>query len=218
MKELHIECDNIDFEGTVVYVVIDKKYVGNIVISDEIKEDTKQGIENLKKQCNIKDIIMLTGDRKNIAEKIGKDVNIDKVYSELLPNEKVEKIEEIIKNKNNNKKVIFVGDGVNDAPVLARADIGIAMGALGSDAAIESADIVIMTDEISKIAKAIRISKKTLRIAHQNINFAIFVKILVLVLSAFGISNMWQAVFADVGVTVIAVLNSLRALNIKNII
>lgn len=217
MEELKITYDNVELEGTVVHVVIDKVYAGNIVISDEIKEDTKKGIEDLQEQCNIKETIMLTGDRKNIAEKIGKNININKVYSELLPNDKVEKIEEIIKGKNKNKKVIFVGDGVNDAPVLARADIGIAMGALGSDAAIEAADIVIMTDEISKIAKAIKISKKTLKIAHENIAFAILVKILVLVLSAFGISNMWQAVFADVGVTVIAVLNSFRALDIKNI-
>jgi Cd2+/Zn2+-exporting ATPase len=158
---------------------------------------------------------MLTGDRKAVGESVAKELNIDKVYTELLPDGKVEKVEELIKEKSKKGKLAFVGDGINDAPVLALADIGIAMGGLGSDAAIEAADVVIMTDETSKISTAIKISKKTLRIVKENIYFAIAVKILVLALSAFGLSTMWEAVFADVGVTVIAILNSLRALKVK---
>ena len=158
---------------------------------------------------------MLTGDRKNVGEEVAKQLNIDKVYTELLPNEKVKKIEELLKEKSKKGKLIFVGDGINDSPVLALADIGIAMGALGSDAAIEAADIVIMTDEPSKISKAINLSKKTMRIVKQNIIFAIIIKIAVLILSALGISTMWEAVFADVGVSIIAIINALRMLKIK---
>lgn len=214
MEKIGVEYDEVDDIGTVIHIVIDNTYSGNIVIADEVKEDSKKGIDILKKQIGIRKTIMLTGDLKNIAEKIGNNLGIDEIYSELLPENKVEKVEEIIKSTNNGT-VTFVGDGINDAPVLARADVGIAMGALGSDAAIEAADVIIMTDEISKIEKAIRISKKTLNIAKQNIVFAITVKVLVLILSAFGLSNMWQAVFADVGVTVIAIINALRALNTK---
>jgi HAD ATPase, P-type, family IC len=160
---------------------------------------------------------MLTGDNKSIGSKVAKELGLDKVYAELLPADKVEKLEELFSQKSKKGKLAFVGDGINDAPVLARADIGIAMGGLGSDAAIEAADVVIMTDEPSKIATTMKISKKTLKIAHQNIVFAIGIKIIVLILSAFGITTMWAAIFADVGVTIIAVLNAFRALNVKNL-
>ena len=195
--------------GTIVYVAIDKKYAGYILISDEIKEDSKKAIQDLKK-AGVKKTVMLTGDNKEVAEKVNKELNLDVVYSELLPVDKVNKVEELLKNKKEESKLAFVGDGINDAPVLARADIGIAMGGLGSDAAIEAADIVIMTDEPSKIATAMKISRKTLKIVYQNISFALIVKIGVLILSAFGLASMWLAVFADVGVTVLAVLNSFR--------
>lgn len=201
----------IDEMGTIIYVAIDKQYAGYILISDKIKEDSKKAIQDLKK-AGIKKTVMLTGDNKDVAEKVNKDLNLDVVYSELLPIDKVNKLEEILKNRGEDTKLAFVGDGINDAPVLARADIGIAMGGLGSDAAIEAADIVIMTDEPSKIATAIRISRKTLKIVYENISVALIVKIGVLVLSAFGLASMWVAVFADVGVTVLAVLNSFRAL------
>ncbi|NYB72905.1 cadmium-translocating P-type ATPase [Sedimentibacter hydroxybenzoicus DSM 7310] len=203
-----------NISGTVVHVAIDGDYAGYILIADEVKEDSAAAIKKLK-ELKIKQTIMLTGDNKQIGEETAKELGIDKVYTELLPVDKVEKIEEIIYN--NKGKVAYVGDGINDAPVLARADIGIAMGGLGSDAAIEAADIVIMTDEPSKIATAINISKKTLRIATQNIVFAIGIKAFILLLSAAGYASMWAAVFADVGVTFIAVLNSFRALNVKNI-
>ncbi len=215
MEKMGIEYENIEETGTIIHIAIDNIYAGNIIIADEIREEAKKGIDLLKKQSKIRKTVMLTGDLKNIAEKIGNNLNIDEIYSELLPENKVEKVEKIIENTDNGT-VIFVGDGINDAPVLARADVGVAMGGIGSDAAIEAADVIIMTDEISKIEKAIRISKKTLMIAKQNIIFAIVVKILVLILSAFGLSNMWQAVFADVGVTVIAIINALRNLNTKN--
>ncbi len=214
MEKIGIEYEETEEVGTVIHIAIENIYAGNIIIADEIKEDARKGIEILKKQSGIRKIIMLTGDLKNIAEKIGNNLSIDEIYYELLPENKVEKVEKIIKNTNNGT-VIFVGDGINDAPVLARADIGIAMGGIGSDAAIEAADVIIMTDEISKIEKAIKISKKTLKIAKQNIVFAITVKVLVLILSVLGLSNMWQAVFADVGVTVIAIINALRNLNTK---
>jgi len=214
MEKIGVEYEEIEEAGTIIHIAIENIYAGNIVIADEIKEDAQKGIDLLKTQSKIGKIIMLTGDLKNIAEKIGNNLNIDEIYSELLPENKVEKVEEIIKNTSNGT-VIFVGDGINDAPVLARADIGIAMGGIGSDAAIEAADVIIMTDEISKIEKAIKISKKTLKIAKQNIVFAITIKILVLILSILGLSNMWQAVFADVGVTVIAIINALRVLNTK---
>jgi Cd2+/Zn2+-exporting ATPase len=205
------ECTDI---GTISYVAINNEYAGYILIADKIKDDACTAIKELKER-NIKKTIMLTGDRKAVGESVAKELNIDMVYTELLPDGKVEKVDELIKEKSKKGKLAFVGDGINDAPVLALADIGIAMGGLGSDAAIEAADVVIMTDEPSKISTAIKISKKTLKIVKENIYFAIAVKILVLALSAFGISTMWEAVFADVGVTVIAILNSLRALKVK---
>lgn len=205
-----IKCEKI---GTILYIAINKKYSGYIVISDAVKEDAINTIKELKKGF-IKETVMLTGDRKEVGESVAKELGINKVYTELLPDGKVEKIEELLKNKTG--KVAFVGDGINDAPVLALADIGIAMGGLGSDAAIEAADVVLMTDEPSKIVKAMQISKKTMKIVKQNIVFAISIKILVLILSAMGISTMWEAVFADVGVSVLAILNALRALRVKN--
>ena len=212
MKELNLEnVKPVEEMGTVVYVAIDKQYAGYILISDKIKEDSKKAIQELK-QAGVKKTVMLTGDNKDVAEKVNQELKLDEVYSELLPADKVNKLEELLKNKDENAKLAFVGDGINDAPVLARADIGIAMGGLGSDAAIEAADIVIMTDEPSKIATAMKISRKTLKIVYQNITFALIVKIGVLILSAFGLASMWAAVFADVGVTVLAVLNSFRAL------
>ncbi|MCB2290104.1 cadmium-translocating P-type ATPase [Clostridium sp. CS001] len=200
--------------GTIIYIAIDKKYAGSIIISDEIKEDSIHAIESLK-SMGVKKIVMLTGDNKDIASNIGKKLGVDEVYSELLPHEKVEKLETLDKQKSPKGKIVFVGDGINDAPVLARADIGIAMGGVGSDAAIEAADIVIMTDEPSKIAEAIKIAKKTKSIVMQNIIFALSVKIVILVLAVFGISTMWEAVFGDVGVALIAVLNSMRAMKIN---
>lgn len=197
--------------GTVLYVAIDQKYAGFIVIADKLKEDTLIAIKQLKK-LGIEKMGMLTGDRKEIAEAVAQKLEIDTVFAELLPNEKVEKMQEILNQQTGNKKVAFVGDGMNDAPVLALADIGIAMGGLGSDAAIEAADMVIMTDEPTKIAEGIRLSKQTLHIVKQNIYFAITVKVLVLLLSALGIATMWGAVFADVGVSVLAILNALRLL------
>lgn len=208
--------NEVDIIGTLVYVAIDNKYAGYIVISDKIKEDSKEFIKELKLQ-GIKKTVMLTGDLKPVAEKASDEIGIDEFFAELLPENKVEKVEELLKEKSKEEKLVFVGDGINDAPVLARADIGVAMGGLGSDAAIEAADIVIMTDEPFKIVTAIKISQKTLRIVKQNIWFAILIKVGVLVLSAFGLANMWQAVFADVGVAVIAILNAMRALNTKNI-
>ena len=213
MSKLGLEVPNIIDIGTIVHVAIDGVYSGYILIADEIKDSSKEGIKLLK-QLNIKDTIMLTGDNKFIYENIAKEVGIDKVYSELLPSGKVEKMEEILE-QNKDGKVIFVGDGVNDAPVLARADIGIAMGGLGSDAAIEAADVVIMTDELTKIASAIKISRKTKQIVITNIVFALVVKGIFLLLGAMGMATMWEAVFSDVGVSIIAILNAMRALNIK---
>lgn len=195
--------------GTVLYVAIDGKYSGHIVIADEIKPGVREAIADLKK-AGVRNVVMMTGDNRKIADRIASQIGITKVYSELLPQDKVEKFEEIMSESR--MKTIFVGDGVNDAPVLARADAGIAMGGIGSDAAIEAADIVIMTDEISKITTAIRIAKKTIRIATQNIIFALGVKFIVLILGAFGIATMWLAVFADVGVSFIAILNSMRVM------
>ena len=211
--------NNIEFEknndvGTILYVAIDNKYVGNIVIADKIKEDAKDSIISLKKS-NIKQAVMLTGDRKAVGENVAGILGIDKVYTELLPDGKVEKVEELLKKKSEKGKLAFVGDGINDAPVLALADIGIAMGGLGADSAIEAADIVLMTDEPSKIVDTIKLSKKTMKIVKENIIFAISIKVLVLILSAIGISTMWEAVFADVGVSIIAILNALRVLNVK---
>ena len=214
MLEEKIDFKKCDEVGTILYVAIDKKYVGYVLISDKIKQDSSKTIRELK-AMNIKETVMLTGDKKEVGEYVAKKLNMDKVYTELLPDGKVEKVEELLKQKSEKGKLVFVGDGINDAPVLTISDIGVAMGGLGSDAAIEAADIVIMTDETSKISKAINLSKKTMRIVRENIIFAIFVKIAVLVLTAFGASTMWEAVFADVGVSVIAIINALRMLNIK---
>ena len=214
MQEYNINYEKSKEVGTILYIAIDNVFSGTILISDKIKDDSVKCIELIKTN-GIKQTIMLTGDKKEIAENISKKLGIDKVHSELLPDEKVKKMEELLKNKTQNKKIAFVGDGINDAPVLALADIGIAMGGLGSDSAIEAADIVIMTDEPSKISIAIKISKKTMKIVRENIIFAITIKIIVLILSALGIATMWEAVFADVGVAIIAILNSLRMLNKK---
>jgi len=199
--------------GTLLYLAIDQSYSGYLVIADTLKEDAVDALVQLK-QAGVKNTVMLTGDSKKIADHIGKQVGVDKIYSELLPEDKVQRLEEILQS--NNKKTAFVGDGINDAPVLARADVGIAMGGLGSDAAIEAADVVIMNDQPSKIAEAIHLAKKTLKIVKQNIVFAIGIKILVLSLGAFGFASMGDAVFADVGVTVLAVLNAMRSLHVKN--
>ena len=206
---------SIDDIGTILYVEIDNKFAGYIVISDELKKDSKKTIKDLK-DIGIKKTIMLTGDLEKVSKKVGKDLGLDEVYTNLLPQDKVSKFEEIIENKKSKGNVVFVGDGINDAPVLARADVGIAMGAMGSDAAIEAADVVIMTDEPSKIVTAIKSSKKTMKIAMQNISLAFGIKAIVLILSALGIADMWMAVFADTGVTILAVLNSFRALKIEN--
>ena len=201
--------------GTILYIEIDNKFTGYIVISDEIKEDAKKAIKELK-DIGVKKSIMLTGDIEKVAKRVGEELGLDQIYSNLLPQDKVSKFEEIIGNKNSKGNIVFVGDGINDAPVLARADVGIAMGAMGSDAAIEAADVVIMTDEPSKIVTAIKSSKKTMKIAIQNIILAFGVKAIALILSALGIADMWMAVFADTGVTILAVLNSFRALKIEN--
>ena len=215
MKEKEIEFLKTDDVGTVLYVAIDNKYVGYILISDKIKDDAKKAIEELKRN-NVKETVMLTGDKKSVGEDVAQKLGLDKVYTELLPDGKVKKVEKLLKEKSENGKLVFVGDGINDAPVLALADIGVAMGGLGSDAAIEAADVVIMTDEPSKIVNTIKLSKKTMRIVKENIVFAILVKVLILMLSAIGFSTMWEAVFADVGVSVIAIINALRVLRIKN--
>ena len=205
----------IDDIGTILYVEIDNKFTGYIVISDEIKKDASKAIKGLK-DVGVKKSIMLTGDIEKVGKKVGEDLGLDEIYTNLLPQDKVSKFEEIIENKKSKGNVAFVGDGINDAPVLARADVGIAMGAMGSDAAIEAADVVIMTDEPSKIVTAIKSSKKTMKIAMQNIALAFGVKAIALILSALGIADMWMAVFADTGVTILAVLNSFRALKIEN--
>ena len=215
MREKQVNFTKCNEIGTILYVAIDGRYAGYLVIADRIKQDAKQAIQELKKN-HIKQTIMLTGDKKEVGEKVAKELAIDKAYTELLPVGKVEKVEELLREKSEKGKLVFVGDGINDAPVLAISDIGIAMGALGSDAAIETADVVLMTDEPSKIVNAIQLAKKTMNIVKQNIVFAIFIKVLVLVLSAFGISTMWEAVFADVGVSVIAIINALRVLKAKN--
>lgn len=202
--------------GTIVHIAIDKKYEGHIVISDKIKETSKNAISNLK-HLGIKNTIMLTGDSDKIASYVAESIGLDKYFAELLPQDKVLHLEELIEKNPKEDNLAFVGDGINDAPSLMRADIGIAMGSLGSDAAIEAADVVLMDDNPLKIAKAIKISKRILKIVYQNIIFALGVKIIVLLLGAFGMANMWAAIFADVGVTILAVLNSLRALNAKNI-
>ena len=215
MQEKQINFTKCDEIGTILYVAIEEKYAGYIVIADKIKEDAKKAIHDLKKN-NIKQTVMLTGDKKEVGEGVAEKLGLDQVYTELLPDGKVEKVESLLKEKSEKGKLAFVGDGINDAPVLAISDIGIAMGGLGSDAALEAADVVLMTDEPSKIVNAIHLSKRTMRIVKENIVFAIFIKVLVLVLSAFGFSNMWEAVFADVGVSVIAIINALRVLRGKH--
>ena len=209
MNEFNILYNEVDSIGTVVYCAINGEFKGSIVISDKIKENAVEALINLKK-AGVKKTVMLTGDNKKTAYKVGEKINIDEVHSELLPLDKVREVEELLKRSNKNGKLAFVGDGVNDAPVLARADIGIAMGGIGSDAAIEAADIVLMKDDINALVDAINISKKTNKILWQNIVFALGIKILVMVLGTFGIANMWTAVFADVGVTIIAIINSTR--------
>jgi len=216
MNKENIDYNNVDVAGTVVHVAINRKYAGYIVISDEVKEDSKDAIKGLKK-IGIKKTVMLTGDSNSIASKVSEQLGLDEFYAELLPNQKVEKMEMLDKEKNSKGKLLFVGDGINDAPVLARADIGIAMGGLGSDAAIEAADVVIMTDEPSKIVTAIKIAKRTRRIVWQNIIFAMGVKLVFLALATVGVATIWEAVFADVGVTVMAVLNAMRVLNVRDI-
>ncbi len=213
MKQYDVNYQESGDIGTILYVAIDGKFAGTIVIADKIKQDAKRAIEDLKKN-HIQKTVMLTGDKKQVAEAVAKELKLDEVYAELLPDGKVEKVEELLKSKTENAKLVFAGDGINDAPVLALSDIGIAMGGVGSDAAIEAADVVIMTDEPSKISKAIQIAKKTMRIVKENIWFAITVKILVLILTAIGVVSMWWAVFADVGVSIIAILNALRMLNV----
>lgn len=213
MQENNIQFEKTNDIGTIVNFAIDGKYKGYILISDEIKEDAKETIKKLK-QGNIK-TIMFTGDRKDAALNVSKEIKIDEVYAELLPQDKVYKMEQLLDNKIKYSEVAFVGDGINDAPVLTLSDVGIAMGGLGADSAIESADIVIMTDELKKIVSAIKLSHKTMKIVKENISFAIIVKIVILILTALGISNMWQAVFADVGVSIIAIFNALRILKVN---
>lgn len=216
MERLGVDCMECHSVGTVVHMAVNGKYAGHILISDQIKPHAKEAIAALKK-CGVKKTIMLTGDRREAARQVAEELGIDEVHSELLPGDKVAQVEKLLDEKGEKEKLAFVGDGINDAPVLSRADIGIAMGALGSDAAIEAADIVLMDDDPLKISKAIRISRKCLRIVYENIYFAIGVKVVCLILGALGIANMWAAIFADVGVMIIAVLNAIRALNVKKL-
>ena len=202
--------------GTVIHLAIDGKYAGHLLISYKEKPHSKEAVSELKKS-GVSMTVMLTGDRKEVADLVAADLGIDRVYSQLLPAGKVEKVEELLRNKSKKEKLAFVGDGINDAPVLSRADIGIAMGAMGSDAAIEAADVVLMDDDPLKISKAIKISRKCLRIVYQNIVFAIGVKFICLLLGALGIANMWLAIFADVGVMILAVINAIRALFVKKL-
>ena len=197
--------------GTTVHVAVEGKYTGHIVISDEVKPDAKEAIAALKAQ-GVKKTVMLTGDAKAVGESVAKDLGLDEAYTQLLPGDKVDRVEALLSEKSPKGKLAVVGDGINDAPVLSRADVGIAMGGMGSDAAIEAADVVFMDDKPSKLADAIRIARKTRAIVRQNVVFALAVKLLVMVLGAFGVANMWEAVFADVGVSVIAILNAMRAL------
>ena len=216
MEKLGVDCMECHSVGTVVHMAVNGKYAGHILISDQIKPHAKEAIAALKK-CGVKKTIMLTGDRREAARQVAEELGIDEVHSELLPGDKVAQVEKLLDEKGEKDKLAVVGDGINDAPVLSRADIGIAMGALGSDAAIEAADIVLMDDDPLKISKAIRISRKCLRIVYENIYFAIGVKVVCLILGALGIANMWAAIFADVGVMIIAVLNAIRALNVKKL-
>lgn len=216
MKKLGLKYHECHTAGTIIHMAIDKKYAGHIVVSDVVKEHSKEAVAELKK-AGIKKTVMLTGDSRKAAEQTAKTLGIDQVYSELLPGDKVQKVEELLLEKEGKEKLVFVGDGINDAPVLTRADIGIAMGAMGSDAAIEAADVVLMDDDPLKISKAIKISQKCLRIVYQNIIFALAIKFACLGLGALGIANMWFAIFADVGVMIIAVLNAVRALRVQNL-
>lgn len=216
MDKLGVEYNACDKVGTVVYVAVDGKYWGYILISDALKPTSVSAVKAMK-DCGVRKTVMLTGDSKKVADAVGKELGADEVYSELLPADKVSQVERLLEDKGEKEKLAFVGDGINDAPVLSRADIGIAMGALGSDAAIEAADIVLMDDDPMKISKAIKISSKCLRIVNENIYFALGVKALCLILGAVGIANMWVAIFADVGVMVIAVLNAIRALSVKKL-
>ena len=216
MERLGIPYKNCHSVGTIIHMALDGKYAGHIVISDVVKPHSREAIQALK-ASGVRRTVMLTGDARKVAEQVARELDIDEVYSELLPADKVEKVEELLKNRSEKEKLAFVGDGINDAPVLGRADIGIAMGAMGSDAAIEAADVVLMDDDPMKIAKAIRISRKCLRIVYQNIVFAIGIKLICLALGAVGIANMWLAIFADVGVMILAVLNAIRALFVKKL-
>ncbi|WP_346683748.1 heavy metal translocating P-type ATPase [Anaerostipes butyraticus] len=216
MKHMGISFIDCHSVGTILHMAVDHKYAGHIVISDVVKPHSKEAVQELKK-AGIRETVMLTGDAKKVAEQVAEDLGLDGVYSELLPADKVERVEELMKNKPEKEKLAFVGDGMNDAPVLRRADIGIAMGAMGSDAAIEAADVVLMDDDPMQISKAIKISRKCLRIVYQNIVFAIGIKVICLVLGAVGIASMWLAIFADVGVMILAVLNAIRALFVKKL-
>lgn len=216
MKKLNVKYQDCHKVGTIIHVAIDGKYEGHIVISDIVKEHAKEAIARLKK-AGVKKTVMLTGDAQPVAEQVAQSLGIDEVYAELLPGDKVTKVEELLAAKSEKEKLAFVGDGINDAPVLTRADIGIAMGAMGSDAAIEAADVVLMDDDPLKISKAIRISGKCLSIVYQNIILALVIKFGCLALGAVGIANMWFAIFADVGVMIIAVLNAIRTLRVHNL-
>ncbi len=216
MRRMNIEAVDCHSVGTIIHIAIDGVYAGHIVISDIVKSHAKEALASLKKS-GVRKIVMLTGDAKKVADKVAADLGIDEVYAQLLPDDKVEKVEGLLQTKSDKEILAFVGDGINDAPVLARADIGIAMGAMGSDAAIEAADVVLMDDDPAQIAKAIRISKKCMRIVYENIVFAIGIKLICLLLGALGIANMWLAIFADVGVMIIAVLNAIRALFVKKL-
>ena len=216
MEMLGVDWIDCHQSGTIIHMAIDGRYAGHIVIADIVKPNAREAVQALKK-AGIEKTIMLTGDIKKVADQVAAFLGVDEVYSELLPGDKVSKVEELLAKKPEKARLAFVGDGINDAPVLSRADIGIAMGAMGSDAAIEAADIVLMDDDPMKISKAIRISRKCLRIVYENIWFAIGVKVICLVLGALGIANMWLAIFADVGVMIIAVLNAIRALFVKHL-
>ena len=216
MAKMNVRCQDCHSVGTIIHIAIDDVYAGHIVISDVLKKNSSKAIFELK-IAGVKKTIMLTGDTKRVADQVAASLGIDEVHSELLPGDKVSKVEQILAGKKEKEMVAFVGDGINDAPVLTRADIGIAMGAMGSDAAIEAADVVLMDDEPMQIAKAIKISRKCIGIVKQNIIFALVVKFACLALSAVGIANMWFAIFADVGVMIIAVLNAIRALNVHKL-
>ena len=216
MNQENIICSEREEYGTVVHVAVDGMYAVFIIISDEIKEDSFKAVKALR-DIGISRLVMLTGDVRAVGAKVGQMLELDEVYAELLPHQKVEKLEELEKKKNPGGKLAFIGDGINDAPVLARADIGVAMGGLGSDAAIEAADVVLMTDELSKLVTAVRIAKRTKLIVWQNIFLALIVKSAVMLLGAGGIATMWEAVFADVGVALLAILNAMRVLKVRNI-